>query len=174
MLLFPPMGLTVGMVDELFSEKKKRQPVSRKRRVPGSSRNPIWIPDKTYILVRTGIRIERGTLDDLLLKGELTEAHLYHFQHEDEAVTRESKCVPRYVACFRVKDDTGTYCFVRAQHKYLQSIYGGTRKDLERAHDILKDRSPYWTDKYLRKMLALQRARSEWHDRHQPKKRKKK
>lgn len=95
--------------------------ISRKRK----ERHNRWYPDTSYDLTRLGIPMDESP-EALYQRGELREAHLYHWTHVSEEAKRNMKR-PKYVGVFRVRAfETADHIhhYVRPQQKYLEQLYG--------------------------------------------------
>jgi len=102
--------------------------------------------------VRPHLKLLRGGIDlhttPEMMRDELTEAHMYHFECTYDHVDRMNKDTPRFFGVLRLKE-TGVYIFPHDadfRQMYCQ------RTDLTRCWDEEPDGTPYWTDVYALRM----------------------
>jgi hypothetical protein len=122
---------------KIKSASKKMKPVSE------NTRYNRFVPRTHHRLVREGIEL---TTSPDNVRGELTEAHLYHFEHTDDAISRPQK----YKGVLKCVLEQGTV-YVEPHDEDYKQMYKD-RTDTDACDDIMPDGTPYWTDVYNLRM----------------------
>jgi hypothetical protein len=153
-------ALTMAYVEEMQCKRKFKPPCFRQQQQQSSSTRQVsFVPGISYVLVRAGIVLDQHP-EEMYQKQELTEAHLWHFRHADDAAPRNGdRATTQFVAALCLK--TGEY--IRPQHKYMQMCYKERKRGTsDNVYRILDDGSPWWTDSYLVNQLQILEAKERY------------
>ena len=167
------MLLTLAQVKDTQRERrgcKRKEPLPRGQGPEGqgsegkTTRQVPFVPGACYQLIREGIALGDMHPEVAYSKGELTEAHLWHFCHTDAAAVRSGdKGTTRYAAALQWRGG-----YIRPQHKYLQMCYKDRkRSDAAPSSSMMEamveaDGTPWWTDAYLVNQLESIRAKERY------------
>lgn len=142
-------NLRIKDIEESLLNHKKRLRISDGKCSTNKSakRYLVFDPVGKYTLIRSGSKDfeDRNSIDE----NDLNEDVLFHFRHNDPWITRSNKYEPRYVSVFKVDEQ---YLIPHQIHfKEMYSQCG--RTNYKKAKEIMDDKTPYWADVYMNRIL---------------------
>lgn len=139
--------LKIKDIATLFSKTFAQPPNSTQPRNTRAHRYLVFEPCGKYELIRPGSHTFSFRAE--IEESQLKESMLFHFRHKDDWVSRHNKFEYRYVSVFKVDTE-----FIIPHQNHLKQIYKNCgRVNSKMAESLMDDKTPYWTDVYMNRLL---------------------